>query len=197
MDVFALLPRDLNQISYIWQSLFNLSLPFRLSTTDFKLYWPIIDNVYIIRRTSHMTADSGDFKRYTVICRLKWENEVALSSSLKSYITTMKRTKRYYNMAFCLLEYVNHIEFHWLGNNPLIHEHSLDESDAIKRNSATVNSGYTGFGYTGLHIFLSLYRRTQQNRAGIICMRAGINIPEFSLYRIYFCPAHTNFLCPV
>jgi hypothetical protein len=28
-------------------------------------------------------------------------------------------------------------------------------------------------------------------------MRAGINIPELSLYRIFFCPAHTNFLCPV
>ena len=45
--------------------------------------------------------------------------------------------------------------------------------------------------------FPSLYRRTQQNWAGIICMRARINIPEFSLYRIFFCPSHTNFLCPV
>ena len=38
-------------------------------------------------------------------------------------------------MAFRLLEYANHVEFHRLGNNPLIHEYSLDESDAIKRNS--------------------------------------------------------------
>jgi hypothetical protein len=29
--------------------------------------------------------------------------------------------------------------------------------------SSTVKPGYTGFGYTGLHTFPSLYRRTQQN----------------------------------
>jgi hypothetical protein len=61
----------------------------------------------------------------------------------------------------------------------------------------TVKPGYTGFGYAVLYTFLSSYRRTQQNWAGIVCMRAGVSIPEFSLYRNIFCPAHTNFLCPV
>ena len=28
-------------------------------------------------------------------------------------------------------------------------------------NEALVKPGYTGFGYTGLHTFLSLYRKTQ------------------------------------
>jgi hypothetical protein len=28
-------------------------------------------------------------------------------------------------------------------------------------------------------------------------MRSGASIPEFSLYRNFSCPAHTNFLCPV
>jgi hypothetical protein len=30
---------------------------------------------------------------------------------------------------------------------------------------STIEAGYTGFGHTGLHIFRSLYRRTQQNSA--------------------------------
>ena len=46
-------------------------------------------------------------------------------------------------------------------------------------------------GYTGLHTFFSLYRKSQQIRAGIICMRSGASIPEFSLYRNFSCPAHT------
>ena len=79
-------------------------------------------------------------------------------------------------MAFCLLEYVNHIEFHWLGNNPLIHEHSLDESDAIKRNSTIrehvqydITKGYTpvavissirGFGRSEVQALLNTASRT-------------------------------------
>ena len=136
MDAFALLPRDLDQISHMRQSLFNLSLPLRLSTANFKLYWPIIDNVYVIRKTLHVTAKSGDFKRHTVICRLKREVNVVPSSSLGSRATTTTRTKKHCNVAFRILEYANHVEFHRLRNNLLIHEHSLDESDAIKRNSA-------------------------------------------------------------
>lgn len=61
----------------------------------------------------------------------------------------------------------------------------------------TVDSHYTGLGYTGLHIFRSLYRRTQQNSTGIICMGARTIIPDISLYRISFDLAHINLLCPV
>ena len=58
------------------------------------------------------------------------------SSSLRSRVTSLKRTKKHCHVAFRLLEYADHVEFHRLGSNPLIHEYSLDESDAIKRNSA-------------------------------------------------------------
>jgi hypothetical protein len=61
--------------------------------------------------------------------------------------------------------------------------------------------------YSRLSLYRTrLYRNTYislvipdspQNLTGIICMRARIYIPEFSLYRIFFCPTHTNFLSPV
>jgi hypothetical protein len=57
----------------------------------------------------------------------------------------------------------------------------------------TVQSGYTGVIYTGL----TKIPDTPQNFTEVICMRARIYIPEFSLYRIFFCPGHTKFFDPV
>jgi hypothetical protein len=38
-------------------------------------------------------------------------------------------------VAFKIIEHADHVEFHVTGNQPTNHDHSLDESDANKRNS--------------------------------------------------------------
>jgi hypothetical protein len=45
MDVLQALPRDLALVRHI---LFTLPAPFSLSIADYKLFWPLIDNVYAI-----------------------------------------------------------------------------------------------------------------------------------------------------
>jgi hypothetical protein len=47
-----------------------------------------------------------------------------------------KKSKMQCSISFRLLEYSDHVEFHFSGENPLFHDHSLDESDANKRNNA-------------------------------------------------------------
>ena len=105
------------------------------SIADFKLYWPLIDNVYVIRKTRHVTTKSGDFKRHLVDCRFKRTYNIALSSSLGPRANVTKQSKKQCHVSFRLLEYSDHVDFHVLENHSFKHDHSLDESDANKRNS--------------------------------------------------------------
>ena len=132
MDVLALLPRD---TAHVRKLLFDLPIPFSLSRTNYKLFWPLIDNVYSFRMKRHVTDESGDYIRHTLICRFKRTTSSAPGSSLGSRASTTKRSIQSCNVSFIIREYVNHVEFHMTGTQPTIHAHSLDESDANKRNS--------------------------------------------------------------
>lgn len=132
MDGLASLPRD---TAYIRQLLFDLPLPFSLSRANYNLFWPLIDNIYSIRTTSHVTSQSRDNTRHYVICRFKRTINTAPSSSLGPRASTTKRIQRSCNAAFRLVKFNNHVEFHVTGAETTAHDHSLDESDSNKRNS--------------------------------------------------------------
>ena len=68
MDVLALLPRD---TAHVRKLLFDLPIPFSLSRTNYKLFWPLIDNVYSIRTTKHVSTSLRAYDRHYVICRFK------------------------------------------------------------------------------------------------------------------------------
>ena len=136
MDLFTSLPHDTDQISYMRKLLFDLPIPFSLTIANYKLFWPLIDNVYVIEKTRHVEAQSGDFKRHLISCRFKRAYNVTPSSSLGPRASSTKRSKKQCTVSFRLLEYSDHVEFQLSGGNPFLHDHSLDESDANKRNSA-------------------------------------------------------------
>jgi len=128
MDVLTSLPCD---TAYVRQILFDLPLPFSLSRANYDLFWPLIDNVYSIR----MSRTSRDSTYHYVICRFKRAYNTTPSSSLGPRAGTTKRVVKSCNTTFRLVEYANHVEFHVTGNKICNHDHSLDESDANKRNS--------------------------------------------------------------
>ena len=132
MDVLSSLPRD---TAHVRQLLFNLPLPFSLNRANYDLFWPLIDNVYSIRKTRHITSESCDFIRHNVICRFKRAYNVAPSSSLGPRAGNTKRASQSCDVAFRMIEYDDHVEFHVTGDQLTIHDHSLDESVANKRNS--------------------------------------------------------------
>ncbi len=131
MDVLSTLPRDTANTR---QLLFTLPLPFSLSRANYELFWPLVDNVYSIHKTRHVQSQSGDFTRHLVHCRFKRAYKVTPSSSLGLRAVT-KRAFTSCKASFRLLEYSSHVEFHVISNQPSDHDHSLDESDANKRNS--------------------------------------------------------------
>jgi hypothetical protein len=132
MDVLNSLPRD---TSHMRQLLFDLPIPFSLTIANYKLFWPLIDNVYAIRQSRHVTAKSGDFTRYNVICQFKRSYNVTPSSSLGPRAGITKRVSKSCDCGFRMLEYPSHVEFHVIGEQSTYHDYSLDESDANKQNS--------------------------------------------------------------
>ena len=96
MDVLQALPRDLASVRHI---LFTLPAPFSLSIADYKLFWPLIDNVYAIRQSRDVTGrwspDKLHFtpahKYHYVICRFKRTRDASPSLSQASYANTTKR----------------------------------------------------------------------------------------------------------
>jgi hypothetical protein len=62
----ATLPRD---IDLFRQLIFDLPIPFSLSTANWKLIWPLIDNVYSIQRTRPVTVSHVTFSKQYLICR--------------------------------------------------------------------------------------------------------------------------------
>jgi len=132
MDALTSLPRDTHHVR---QLLFDLPLPFSLSRANYDLFWPLIDNVYSIRNTRHATKLSRDYKYHYVICRFKRTSNITPSSSLGPRASSTKRGVISCHTAFRLVEYNDHVEFSITGDMLHRHDHSLDESDANKRNS--------------------------------------------------------------
>jgi hypothetical protein len=137
MDTLQALPRDLESTRNI---LFTLPLPFSLNIANYRLFWPLIDNVYLIRKSRDVQANRSRanpnrpaHKHHYVICRFSRARDVPLSSSQRA--STTRRAEKSCDVAFHLLEFQDHVEFHAISHQPLIHSHSLDESDANKRNS--------------------------------------------------------------
>jgi hypothetical protein len=69
MDVLLALLCDTD---YVRQLLFTLPLPFSLSIANHMQFWPLIDNVYSIRKEYDVGVCKRDsrpaHKRYDVIC---------------------------------------------------------------------------------------------------------------------------------
>jgi hypothetical protein len=107
------------------------------SIANYQLFWPLIDNVYSIRQSRDVAAIKSRgrpaHKCHYVICRFKRARDSAPSSS--QVASTTKRAIKSCDVTFQLLEFSDHVEFHSISQHSLIHDHSLDESDANKRNS--------------------------------------------------------------
>jgi hypothetical protein len=127
MDVLQSLPCDTGHMRNI---LFALSAPLSLTIANQRLFWPLIDNVYSIRNSRDVKKPQPHKYRY-VICRFKRTNEVSMSQQIRA--STSKRVIKACDFDFALLEFENHVEYHPLSQQN--HDHSLDESDANKRNS--------------------------------------------------------------
>jgi hypothetical protein len=156
MDVISSLPRDTGHMRYI---LFTLPLPFSLSAANHKRFWPLIDNVYSIwmsrdvperQLTTNQVTRPG-YQLYYVSCRFKRARAVP-STSTGARASTSKRVVSGYDVTFQLLKFGDHVEYRLNGQSLSItcqHAHSLDESDANKRNSflralagAEITKGY-------------------------------------------------------
>jgi hypothetical protein len=81
-------------ISHMRQLLFDLPLSFSLNTANYKLFWPLIDSVYVIRKTHHVAVESRDLERRLMICRFKRAYNVAPSSSLGPRAGITKKSKK-------------------------------------------------------------------------------------------------------
>ena len=137
MDTLQALPRDLGPTRNI---LFTLPVPFSLNIANYRLFWPLIDNVYSIRWSRDVRANGSRaypnrpaHKHHYVICRLRRARDTPPSLSQRA--STTKRAERSCDVTFHLLEFEDHVEFHEISHHLPIHSHSLDESDANKRNS--------------------------------------------------------------
>jgi hypothetical protein len=68
MDSLASLPRDTASFR---QLLFDLPVPFRTTLANWKLIWPLIDNIYSIRQRRQVTADHVMLTKQCLICRFR------------------------------------------------------------------------------------------------------------------------------
>jgi MULE transposase domain len=142
MDVLSALPGDTYHVRHI---LFNLPMPFSLSQANHKLFWPLIDNVYSIRTSNDVNFRKKDSRpahvRHYVICRFK-RARAAPSASQGVRASSTKRVLAGCGVSFHLLAFPDHYEYHPTSQSDSLdlitcsrHSHSLDESDANKRNS--------------------------------------------------------------
>jgi hypothetical protein len=156
MDVLSALPYD---IGHVRQMLFTLPLPFSLSIANQELFWPLINNAYSIRHSENVGPRKRNSRathvRHCVICRFKRARALP-SASQGKHASSIKRNIAGCDVTFHLLAFSDHYKY-WPAKKPsdvdfitcLGHSHSLDESDANKRNSflrklvgAEVANGY-------------------------------------------------------
>jgi hypothetical protein len=136
------MPRNTSHMRYI---LFTLPLPFSLSVADHERFWPLIDNVYSIRKSRDIPERQVTWSRAAtpahqlqyVSCRFKRARKAPLTST-GARASTSKRVVYGCDVTFQLLKFENYVEYYPNGQSLSItcqHAHSLDESDASKRNS--------------------------------------------------------------
>ncbi|KAH9203596.1 hypothetical protein DL95DRAFT_501919 [Leptodontidium sp. 2 PMI_412] len=156
MDVLLALPRD---TYHVRQLLFALPMPFSLNAANQAQFWPLIDSVYSIRKEYDVGVRKLDsrpaHKRCDVICRFK-RARAAPSASQGKRASSSKRIISGCSVSFTLLAFPDHYEYQPTSQSRnsdqitcIQHSHSLDESDANKRNSflrklvgAEVANGY-------------------------------------------------------
>jgi hypothetical protein len=110
--------------------LFAISVLFSLTTSNHKLFWLLIDNIYSIRSSCNIKKPQPH-KYYYIICRFKRARDPSLSQGSRA--STSKRVAKAYDFSFVLLEFPNHIEYRPISQQD--HDYLLDESNANKRNS--------------------------------------------------------------
>jgi hypothetical protein len=134
MDALQALPRDTAKLRNI---LFTLPIPFSLNIANYKLLWPLIDNVYSIRYSREVTRSTIPYRYHYTICRFKRARDASPTASQSSSqrASTTKRSIKACDVSFVLYEYSDHVEFYYVKGSESRHNHSLDESDASKRNS--------------------------------------------------------------
>ncbi|KAH8585695.1 hypothetical protein B0O99DRAFT_646369 [Bisporella sp. PMI_857] len=123
MDPYSLLPRDPATICHMRARFFNMTLLFRVTRAEYNLYWPIINNVYIFNKTR---CASNAFKR-------AYKSTLSSRFSLRA---TIKKIKIQCNVKLRLVIQSEYVEFTSVDSNFFIYTHSLNKSDAYKRNSA-------------------------------------------------------------
>ena len=101
MDSLEALPRDTESIRNI---IFTLPIPFSLSIANYKLFWPLVDNIYSIRFSRDIPPKSYDgllrpvHKYHYVICRFKRARDTPPSSSQRT--STTKRAIKSCDVSF-------------------------------------------------------------------------------------------------
>jgi hypothetical protein len=115
MDVLSALPRDIDHIHHI---LFTLPMPFSLSIANHKLFWPLINNAYSIRKLYDVGFQKRNirpaYKQYKVICRFKRVCAAPLISQGK-HASSTKRIITSYDVTFNLLAFPNYYKYILVG----------------------------------------------------------------------------------
>ncbi|KAH8585383.1 hypothetical protein B0O99DRAFT_647104, partial [Bisporella sp. PMI_857] len=67
--------------------------------SDFELYWPTVDNIYVIRTATK----SGDFTSQLINCRFKRGYKAKPNSASKPRAASTKKAKHHCNVSFRLV----------------------------------------------------------------------------------------------
>jgi hypothetical protein len=127
------LPRD-TEITYMRSILFGISLPFSLTLANHNTFWPFIDNVYLISLSRDYPTAKPPYGVKYVNCRFKKRQSVVRSTPYKRQ--PRKRVTQPCDAEFKILLFTNHVEYWPIKEKLRFHNHSLEESDAKKRNLA-------------------------------------------------------------
>jgi hypothetical protein len=145
MDVIQALPRDTSHVRH--DILFNLPMPFSLSRVNHERFWSLINNVYVIRKSRDVGLWKRDYRPAHqwnhVECRFRRSRDLHEPSASQGIRASgSKRVKAGCDVTFNLLAFLDYYEYWPIGQSGDLasitctqHLHSLDESDANKRNS--------------------------------------------------------------
>ena len=114
MDVLSAFPRDVDHVRDI---LFTLPIPFSLSRANHELFWPLIDNVYLIQTSNNVNFRKRDSRpahvRHRVICRFRRPRDASASQGKRA--SSAKRIAIGYDISFALLAFSDHYEYHLIS----------------------------------------------------------------------------------
>jgi len=120
------------ELSSIRPILFNLPVPFSLTRADYEKFWPFIDNVYITYQSRNYPFQNPPYGVRYIRCRHKHDPRDRPPAPIRG---PRKRAAISCDVRFKLLIFHKHVECWQLTDNSHLHTHSLDESDANRRNS--------------------------------------------------------------